>query len=167
MRRLLKTLLLLTSLLPLAVVSMPEDSLQTMHIVADTTLFNYKTGINTYEGHVEVTQGGTRLTAERLVTKNNKTHKMEEAIAYGAKKPADYWTIPKKDDPLFHAQANVIKFYPLKSLVFLEGKVVVTQGDNNFHGALIIYNMKNQTISSPANNQGRSTIVIQPLKTSI
>jgi lipopolysaccharide export system protein LptA len=150
---------------PIAVYALPEDSMATMHITADTTLFNYKSGYNIYQGNVDVQQGDTRLKADKVTTQSNPKHKMEEAIAYGSDKtPADYWTVPKKGDLIFHAQAYIIKFYPLKALVMLEGNVSVTQGDNSFHGATIIYNMKNQTISAPANNQGRATIIIQPTK---
>jgi lipopolysaccharide export system protein LptA len=164
MLRLPNIIFLIACLTPIVAVALPEDGVQKMHIVSDSTLFNYKTGFNTYEGNVDVTQGGTRLKADRVTTKSDLKHKMEEAIAYGTKNPADYWTIPKKGDPLFHAQAKIIRFYPQKSEVFLEGDVVVTQGDNSFHGPIIVYNMKNQTISAPANNQGRATIVIQPSK---
>jgi lipopolysaccharide export system protein LptA len=165
MRLVYKFIILVLCFAPLALYALPEDSVEKMHIVADSTLFNYKTGFNTYQGNVDVQQGGTRLKADKVTTKSNLKHKMEEAIAYGSDKtPADYWTVPKKGDLIFHAQASVIKFYPLKSLVMLEGNVNVTQGDNSFHGATIIYNMKDQTISAPANNQGRATIIIQPTK---
>jgi lipopolysaccharide export system protein LptA len=160
-----KLIILIAVCAPLTAYALPEDNAAKMHITADSTLFNYKTGFNTYQGNVDVQQGGTRLKADKITTQSNLHHKMEEAIAYGSDKtPADYWTVPKKGDLIFHAQANIIKFYPLKSLVMLEGNVSVTQGDNSFHGATIIYNMKNQTISAPANNQGRATIIIQPTK---
>jgi lipopolysaccharide transport protein LptA len=151
-------------LAPLCARSLPDDNLQNMHIIADSTLFNYKTGANTYNGNVKVDQGGTHLLADRVTTHSSLHHKIEEAVAYGIKKPADYWTIPKKGDPLFHAQARFIRFYPAKSQVFLEGDVVITQGNNSFHGPLIIYNIKDQTISAPASNKGRATIIIEPTK---
>ncbi len=165
MRLILKILLAAALTTPLAALALPEDSAATMHITADSTLFNYKSGFNIYQGNVDVQQGGTRLKADKVTTQSNQQHKMEEAIAYGnAKTPADYWTVPKQGDLIFHAQANIITFYPLKSLVMLAGDVSVTQGDNSFHGATIIYNMKDQTISAPANNKGRATIIIQPTK---
>jgi lipopolysaccharide transport protein LptA len=167
MHQRLKILVCSLLFLPFAAFSLPEDGSQKMHIIADSTLFNYKSGLNTYEGHVKVNQGETRLGADRVTTQSNEHHKMEEAIAYGLNSPADYWTIPQKGDPLFHAQAKTIKFYPIKSLVVLEGDVVVTQGGNSFHGPIIIYNLKDQTIASPASNKGRATIMIQPTKIKI
>lgn len=167
MHQLLKILIIIIFFVPVLATALPEDSTENMHIVADSTLFNYKSGLNVYQGNVKVEQGVTRLNADRVTTQSNAHHKMEEAIAYGEKNLADYWTIPRKDDPIFHAQAKTIKFYPIKAIVVLEGDVVVTQGGNSFHGPLIIYNIKDQTISSPATNKGRATIMIQPTKIKI
>jgi lipopolysaccharide transport protein LptA len=144
--------------------ALPDDGTKNMHIVADTTLFNYKSGFNTYEGKVKVLQGETNLAADRVTTQSNSKHKIEEAIAYGEKSPAHYWTLPKPGDPLFHAWAKIIKFYPQKSTVYLEGNVVITQGNNSFKGPELIYNIKDQTVFSPANKKGRATIVIEPAK---
>ncbi len=159
MRRLLSLFVMLYLLYPTLGFSLPNDTTQTMHITANSTTFDLKKGFDTYEGDVKINQGTTRLTADRLTTQKN-NHKMEEAIAYGD--PAHYWTLPKTGDKEFHAQASIIKFYPLKSLVMLEGNVVITQGENSFHGPMIIYNIKNQIVSAPANPKGRATIVIEP-----
>jgi lipopolysaccharide export system protein LptA len=151
-------------LLPCIAFALPDDGKKNLHIIADSTLLNYKSGFNTYEGNIKIDQGETRLTADRFTTQNNTQHKMEEAIAYGTNKLAHYWTIPRKGDPVFHAKAKVIKYYPIKSMVVLQGDVIVTQGDNSFSGPEIIYNIKDQTVLSPVNKQGRSTIIIEPAK---
>ncbi len=150
--------------LPVYTYALPSDSEKNMHITADSTLLNYKTGFNLYEGNVKITQGETRLTAERLTTQRNNNHKMEEAIAYGTKTLAHYWTIPRKGDQVLHAKANIIKFYPLKSLVVLNGNVLVTQGNNSFQGPEIIYNIKDQTVVSPPTKKGRATIIVEQTK---
>ncbi|MHB1947913.1 MAG: lipopolysaccharide transport periplasmic protein LptA [Gammaproteobacteria bacterium] len=142
--------------------ALPDDSEQIMHIKADSSAFDYKGGQSTYEGNVKIDQGSSHLTADRVITKNNADHKIEEAIAYGKDKLAEYTTIPKPGDQLFHAKANVIKFYPPKSMIILEGKVIVTQGENSFNGPLIIYNIKDQTVVAPASKGGRATIIIDP-----
>ena len=159
MRRHLLNFLLL---LPALSFALPEDQMQAMHIVAASSHFNYKTGINSYEGDVKIDQGTTHLTADRLITKNDAHHKMEEATAYGIKNPAIYTTTPKIGDDLLRAKANMIKFYPQQSLVHLEGNVVITQAESSFQGPVIIYNMKNQIVTAPALKNGRATILIQP-----
>ena len=142
--------------------ALPADSEKTMSIVALSSLFNYKTGTNTYEGDVKIDQGSTHLTADRVVTQNNDHHKIDTATAYGIQKLAEYITLPKDGDLPFHAKAKVIKFFPATSIVILEGDVVVTQGENSFQGPLIIYNMKDQVVTAPASKLGRATIVIEP-----
>ena len=149
---------------PVRVFALPDDSQQALHIASDSLLVDYKTGVHTYEGNVKIDQGSTHLTADRLVTSSNKQHKLEEGIAYGLTKLAEYTTLPKAGDVLFQAKAKTIKFYPIKSMVYLEGDVVVTQGDNSFQGPIIIYNIKDQVVTAPASQVGRATIVIEPKK---
>jgi lipopolysaccharide export system protein LptA len=154
--------LLIMLIFPLSVRALPEDCDQKLNIAANSSIFNYKTGMDTYEGNVKVRQGTTRLTADRLVTQKNNHHKIVSAVAIGINQLAEYTTEPKKGDPVLHAKAKIIKFYPITSIVILEQEVVVTQQENSFHGPLIIYNMKDQVVTAPASKNGRATIVIEP-----
>lgn len=140
--------------------ALPNDGEQPMKIIADASLFNYKTGIDTYEGNVKVDQGTTHLLADKLVTEKNEHHKIISAIAYGTRHLAELTTLPSLDAKILHATSNIIKFYPSTSILILEDNVVVTQGENSFHGSLIIYNMKEQMVAAPASKNGRATIVI-------
>lgn len=152
-------------LLPMMSFALPEDAQKTMHIVASSSMFNYKTGINTYEGNVKIDQGTTHVIADQVITTNNKQHKIESAVAYGsATKLAEYITLPKPGDQILYAKAKIIKFYPLQSLIVLEENVVVTQGKNSFQGPIILYNMKDQIVTAPSSKTGRATIVIEPDK---
>lgn len=140
--------------------ALPSDSEKPMKIVADATLFNYKTGVDTYEGNVKVDQGTTHLVADKLVTEKNDRHKIVSAIAYGTHQLAELTTLPSVGAHVLHGKSNIIKFYPSTSVLILEDNVVVTQGENSFHGSLIIYNMKEQMVAAPASKNGRATIVI-------
>ena len=144
--------------------ALPKDSEEPLHIAADSTLFNYKTGVDTYEGNVKVDQGTTHLIADRLITEKNEEHKIVTATAYGLQNLSEFITTPTENDLVLHAKAKVIKYYPSTSVVVLEESVFVTQGKNSFHGPLIIYNMKDQLVSAPASKNGRATIVIEPNK---
>ena len=167
MSRRLKVLHIIIAILffctSLSCFALPSDDKKMIHIFASSSLFNYKTGVTTYEGDVKIDQGSTRLTADKVITENN-GHRITSAIAYGIQRLANYTTLPKEGDPVFHAKAHVIKFYPDTSTVILEGNVIVTQGENSFQGPLIIYNMKDQTVTAPASKAGRATIVIDPTK---
>lgn len=144
--------------------ALETDSKEKLYIVSDSTIYNYKTGINIYEGHVKVDQGTSHITADKLITKNNSRHVMQEAIAYGYQELAHYWTIPKEGEKDVHAHAKVIKFYPITSNVTLEKNVIVTQGENSFKGELILYNKSDQTIIVPASQSGRAVLVYDPEK---
>src|SRR3990167_1675910 len=135
--------------------ALPEDSEEKLYIVADKTLYNYKTGMNTFEGHVKVDQGATHLRADRLITKDNRKHQIQEVIAYGVNEQAHYWTLPKKGDLEMHAHAEIIKYYPIEAHVVLQKNVLITQGENSFQGQLILYNRKDQTITVPASENGQ------------
>lgn len=157
-------ILLGLSLLASPLFSLPTDSREKIYIKADSSIYNYKTGFNIFEGNVKVDQGTTHITAEKLITKNDARHKISEAIAYGNDGLAHYWTLTKQAEPEIHAYAKVIKFYPSESNVTLEKQVEITQGENSFHGELIHYNSIDQTIIVPASKQGRSVIVYNPDK---
>ena len=159
-----KLLALLLITCGLSAYALPDDSSKNMHIAADSTMFNYKTGFNTYTGNVTILQGETHLTADQVTTQNNDKRKIAEAIAYGKNQLARYWTLPQKGEPVLQAQARVIKFYPLAERLVLQGEVRVTQGENSFNGPEIIYDIKRQIDISPASKHGRATIIIDPTK---
>lgn len=158
------TLFVLFIAYPIFVFALQEDSKEKVYIVADTTIYNYRTGVKIFEGNVKVDQGTTHITADKLVTKNNSQHKIQEAIAYGVNQLAHYRTVPKLGEPEVHAKSKIIKFYPIESNVTLEQNVIVTQGDNSFQGEVIIYNGSDQTITVPASKNGRAVLVYNPDK---
>lgn len=150
-------------LCPLAM-ALDTDSKEKLNIVADSGTYNFKTGVDIYEGHVKIDQGTTHIIADKLITKKNAKHKIQEAIAYGKEELAHFWTQPKLGEPEIHAHAKIIKFYPLETNVSLEQDVLVTQGDNSFKGELIHYNSNEQTITVPSLSNGRAVLVYNPEK---
>jgi lipopolysaccharide export system protein LptA len=161
MYRIHKLLILLT-LLPINALALPSDARETVHIASDSAIYNYKTGVDIYEGNVKVDQGTTHIRADRLITKKNNEHKITEAIAYGTRSLAHFWTLPRQDEAMINAEAKLIKFYPIKSDAVLENKVRVVQGLNSFTGEIVQYNNTEQTITVPASKNGRAVIVYNP-----
>ena len=139
-----------------------SDTKEPVQITADSSLYNHRQLTNIFEGHVKVDQGNAHLTADKLVIKNNKLHKIREAVAYGGSDLAHYWSSSKENAPLFHARAQIMRFYPLESVIVLETQVKVNQGGNSFNGPLIIYNTSTQTITVPNSSHGHATIVYDP-----
>ncbi len=151
-------------ILPTLAHALPEDRLQRIHITSDSSKYNYKTGTNEFIGNVKADQGSTHLTADRLVTKSNAQHKIQEIIAYGINQRAHYWTKPKITDPEMHAKANIIKYYPQQSNISLEQVAEVKQGENSFQGELIHYNSIDQTITVPKLDKSHALIIYNPDK---
>jgi lipopolysaccharide export system protein LptA len=145
--------------------ALDSDSKEKINIVADSGIYNYKTGVDVFEGHIRIDQGTTHITADRLITKKNNRHVIQEATAFGLLNLAHYWTVPKEGDPELHARAKIIKFYPLESNISLEQSAHVAQGENSFQGDFIHYNSKDQTITVPASKNGRAVLVYNPDKT--
>ena len=144
--------------------SLPQDKKELLHVAADSTIYNYKSGINVFEGNVKVDQGSTHITADKLTTKTNRQHDIQEMIAEGIKSPAHYWTTYEMGEPDIHAEANIIKFYPIDSNIILEKSVHMTQAENSFKGQMILYNSATKTITVPAAAKGRATLVYYPEK---
>jgi lipopolysaccharide export system protein LptA len=144
------------------VFALDTDSKQKLNIIADSGVYNFKTGIDVYEGHVKLDQGSSHVTADKLITKKNAAHKIQEATAYGIQELAHFWTLPKLGDAEMHAQAKIIKFYPLESNASLEDDAHVIQGDNSFQGQVIHYNSNDQTITVPPLLNGRAVLVYNP-----
>jgi lipopolysaccharide export system protein LptA len=59
-------LLLIGLMLPSASYALTLDRSQPVHITADSGLLNQRTQLNTFQGHVIITQGTTKLTAPRI-----------------------------------------------------------------------------------------------------
>lgn len=156
--------LLMLFLVNLPAIALTTDHQEVVHIVADSSIYNYKSGMNVFEGNVKIDQGTTHITADKVMTKDNRYHKIQEAIAYGTKQLAHYWTLPKLNEPEIHARARIIKLYPIETNVVLEQNVMLTQGENSFRGELIFYNKKNQTIVVPAAKNSRAVLVYNPSK---
>jgi lipopolysaccharide export system protein LptA len=142
--------------------ALPSDNSAPIRITSDHWAYNYKTGVNEYSGHAEVIQGSTHLTADKLITKSNAQHKIQEAIAYGTQQPAHYWTLSKIGGHTIHAYAKVIKYYPIESNVTLLQNVTLKQAENSFQGELIHYNSLDQTVTVPELEGSRAVLLYNP-----
>lgn len=142
--------------------ALPSDRQEKMIIRADASNYNYKTGIDVYEGNVQIDQGSTRIQADKVITQRDAQHKLKEAAAYGLKNLAHYWTMPKVGEMEIHASAKIIKFFPQSSNITLIKNVEIQQGENTFHGELIHYNKLAQTITVPSTEHARAVIVYNP-----
>jgi lipopolysaccharide export system protein LptA len=164
MHRIKGLVFLLGFLFTTNIFALASDTKAKMTISADSCIYNYKLGTSVFTGHVEVNQGTTHISADKLTTKKNAQHKIEETIAYGIENLAHYTTLPKEGDELLHAYAKIIKYYPVSAHIILQETVTVLQNNNSFNGQLIHYNMNEQTITVPAAKDSRAVLVYNPEK---
>lgn len=156
----LKKLLIFLVALPNIALALTTDKQQNAYIDADSATINHKSNSCIYRGHVKLTQGTTIILADVLTTYTNANNQLQRAVAVG--KLASYTTQPDSGPHLFVAMAQTINYDPYKSQITLIGDAKATQGSNSFAGPRMEYNTKQQTVTSPASPQGRTTIVFQP-----
>jgi len=144
--------------------ALPKDRNEKIFIVADSSTFNYKTGVNVFEGHVKADQGSTHIIADKIITKSNTKHEIQEVIAIGETHLAQYSTLPKPDELMVKASSKIIRYYPMESNVIFENEVHVVQGENDFKGQKILYNMNEEIITVPPSTTGRAILIYNPDK---
>jgi lipopolysaccharide export system protein LptA len=139
-----------------------SDKDQVLQIIADSVELNHLTGVAVYRQHVNVSQGTTHLTADKLTTAYDDQNHLESAIAVGNKKRATYRTQTDIKKPELIAQADTIKYLPKQKIVQLIGNAQASQGTDTFIAPQINYDIQNQIITSPPTEDGKTVITIQP-----
>lgn len=159
--RLLLSLLTILACIQLNVFAHPNDKKMPIYLSADKADLNHSTHRGEYVGHVDFRQGTSHITAARAVTIADKNNKLTQAIAYGdSHSQAHFTTITKDQNPQLHAFAKIIRYFPAKHLIELEGKAVVTQGNDRFEADLIRYDTINQHVLSDSEVNHRTLIII-------
>ena len=151
--------LALTLLMMRQACSLGEDHNQKLLLNSDKANLNLETGISIYNGNVTLQQGTTHLLADKLTVLTNKQNQLQQITAIG--NPAQYRTLPQPNKPEFHADANIIEYYPQKNLIVLIGNAQAYQNRNVYKGPRIEYNTIEQTVTSPESAMGRTTIIIE------
>lgn len=126
---------------------------------ADNARFNYKTGVDTYTGHVLIIHGDSRLAADKAITYLNKDHKLQKAVAFG--NPAHLWQAATPQQTAFHAYAKQIEFYPAKHLVVLIGEGKLLHDNNTLQAPYITYNIQTQELTSKSSATERTTFILK------
>lgn len=141
-------------------VSARESKQDLIHLSSDTIQYNYKNGVILYEGHVHAVQNLTQLYANTM-TVYYKQNKINKIIAKGL--PAYYETAKAAKSDLFHAWANTIVYMPIDEKVKLTGNVKIQQRGNQFSGPQLLYDMKNQRVTSFPSQKSRAQLIIEPI----
>lgn len=140
-----------------------SDKNQILNFKADAADINQETHLGHYKGHVALDQGTTHLRASLATTEVNENNKLVKATAEGNKKEqAHFWTLTDEKKPPFHAYADLIRYFPEKHLIELEGKARVEQGNDSFSAPIIQYDTLHQHVLSQSKGKGQTVIIIHP-----
>jgi lipopolysaccharide transport protein LptA len=128
-------------------------------VKSDSGDLNYKSGIDTYIGHVTIIRGAAQLEADKAITYLDKSRKLQKAIAFG--NPAHMWQKATGQETEFHAYAKRIEYYPNQNLIILIGDGKIIHDNNTLQAPYITYNIQNQTLTTQPSKAGRTTIIIR------
>lgn len=161
-----KFLLWLLLGLPAAAGAFNLESGQPIRVSADSARLDDMSGTATYTGDVQVTQGETRLEAERVVLYRNEQG-LTRIEAEGS--PAHYRQPAVDGSGQTDARARRITYSAGESRLVFEDQAVIEQNGNRFSGNRIDYDAAQRVVeatSDPdtdnASGDGRVEMIIQP-----
>lgn len=131
-----------------------------VHIKSHAAQYYTLTGETYFTNDVLIEWENNYVAADQVQMKRDQHNQFQEIIASSKNKLSHYWTKPSLTHDAIQAYAQTIKFYPMKSLVILLGKVSLTKNHNNFNGEIMIYNIKKHQITVPGNHFGKATMVM-------
>lgn len=143
-------------------ISLTADQFLPYHIQADHVTYKRLQQITVYQGHVSATQGTSELDGDKIIVYNDViTHAINRIIATGH--PAHYHTVPDKEKETLYANADTIRYEPLKAQLWLIENAHVNFKQDIFIGPHIWYDMKKQTVvSSSYHGKSGTTVVVEP-----
>lgn len=143
--------------------ALTDDRLQLLQLKANYADINQETHEGAYTQNVELDQGSTHLRADNALTKVNNKNQLTEAIANGNKtEPAHFWTLVDIKKPPLHAYASIIRYFPERHLIELEGNAHVEQGTDSFSAPKISYDTLHKHVISNCNGLGQTVIIFHP-----
>ncbi len=128
-------------------------------ILADKVEVDPNTNVSVYSGHVELTQGVMRLTADSL-TVSLKDGQLDKLVASGS--PARFKTVLEDGRPAV-GEAREIEFLALRQRLLLKGDGKLEEGGNSVANDRIVFNLETGNLSAggePA--KGRVEVTILP-----
>lgn len=140
------------------------DSDKPITVSADNARLDDGQGIATYTGAVELVQGKTRLTAERVVLFRS-TEGLNRIEANGS--PARYQQPVASGEGETDAKAKNITWSATDKQLTFEREAVIEQNGNVFRGDIIHYDTEQRVVTAEGGEDtgsgpGRVEMVIQP-----
>ncbi|WP_407069955.1 lipopolysaccharide transport periplasmic protein LptA [Marinobacter sp.] len=149
---------------PTSALAFNLESDEPIRVNADSARLDDGQGIATYTGAVEMTQGQTNLTADKVVLYRDETG-VSRIEATG--RPAHYRQPAMEGQGETDARALSITWSAAENRVTFEREAVIEQDGNLFRGDIIHYDSANRIVTAEGapdqgEGSGRVEMVIQP-----
>jgi lipopolysaccharide export system protein LptA len=156
-------LLIACGFLPELAQALASDKNQPIHIQSDSAVRNEKSGLTTYNGHVQMDQGSLRINAIKIVI-HSIDNEVTKIVATGT--PAKYKQQPTITKPEVIATASTIEYLITDDKLHLIDNANLIQSDGStMSGNRINYDMKDSVVkAASADNRPNQRIhmVIPP-----
>ncbi len=155
---------ILMAALPVPAAAFDMNSDLPIRITADSARLDDNQGTAIYRGNVDVRQGEVQLTADRVDVFRG-AEGLDRIHARG--RPATYDRPSTPTEGPVHAEALEIHYSAAENLLRFEKQAVVEQGQDEFRGAVILYDTANRIVTGEGRTDsgegsGRVEMVIQP-----
>ena len=145
-----------------AAFALPEDQEQPIRIQADRSESDARSGVAVLTGDVRVEQGTLRIEAER-VTVTDRDGRLARVVAEGsADEPATFRQRLEAGEPIARARAARIDYQVAEQRIELEGGALLTQGEREFAGEVIVYDIAQGRVDARAERAGGVRVEWRP-----
>jgi len=136
---------------------------QAILLEADQVDINGKKNISVYQGNVKLSHGDTTILADKITV-----HKTKKGLGkfFALGKPVTFHSAANADkkEVEVKGEALEIEYDAKKEIVILKNKAKLWQSKDQFSGNLIVYNVKQASVTANRGNKksGRIQVVIHP-----
>ncbi|WP_275097387.1 lipopolysaccharide transport periplasmic protein LptA [Sedimenticola hydrogenitrophicus] len=142
-------------ILPGVAAALQSDKDQPIYIEADAVDIDDRSGISTYKGNVELTQGSILITADQ-VTVTQRPDKNDQIEAIG--NPATFRQETEGDKGTIKGRARKAEYSANSEIINMTGDAVLTQGQDTFKSDRIIYDRARAVVKAGASAQGKERV---------
>lgn len=147
--------LALLLILPGLTAALESDQDQPIYIEADGVDIDDRSGISTYKGNVELTQGSIVIKADR-VTVTQRQDQNDEIEAVG--NPVTFRQETEGDKGPVKGRSKKAEYSANSEIINMTGDAVLTQGQDTFKSDRIIYDRARAVVKAGASAQGKERV---------
>lgn len=136
------------------------DDKQDLAITSHAFEYDHHTGLAVYTGNVHAKQGTRELWGDVLKIHSGQNGDIDKIVVLG--QPAQHASQSNPKKPPVHAKANEIIYYVTQEQLTLKDNAYVEQGGDVYEAPYIEYSVTHETVRSPQNENGQTTITLQP-----